>query len=308
MKVAFLNNMSRTMNRAGLKIKKYSPEILIGVGIVGVVSSTVMACKATLKAGEIIEEVKTRVDTIHEVAENPDFDGKYTETDKKKDLTITYVQAAAKFAKLYGPAVVVGGLSIGCIVTSHSMMRKRNIALGAAYAALDRGFKDYRSRVIERFGKDLDRELKYNIKSKEIEETVVNEKGEETTVKKNVDVIAPNDYSPYSIVFDDGNTGWDKDPELTKFFLVQQQNYANDLLRSRGHLFLNEVYDMLGAKRTQAGQHVGWVYDEEHPVGDNYVDFGMFDVRREKARDFINGYEKVIVLDFNVDGVIDNLI
>ena len=168
MKVAFLNNMSRTMNRAGLKIKKYSPEILIGVGIVGVVSSTVMACKATLKAGEIIEEAKTRVGTIHEVAENPDFEGKYTENDKKKDLTITYVQAAAKFAKLYGPAVVVGGLSIGCIVTSHSMMRKRNIALGAAYAALDRGFKDYRSRVIERFGKDLDRELKYNIKSKEL--------------------------------------------------------------------------------------------------------------------------------------------
>lgn len=307
-KTTMISSLTRTFNRAGLKVKKYSPEILIAGGTVGVVVSTVMACKATLKAGEVLEEVKTRIDTIHEVSENPDFEGKYTEQDKKKDLTITYVQAAVKFAKLYGPAAIVGGLSIGCIITSHNMMRKRNIALGAAYAALDRGFKDYRGRVVERFGKELDRELKYNIKSKEIEETVVNEKGEETTVKKTVDVITPNDYSPYSIVFDDGNTGWDKDPELTKFFLVQQQNYANDLLKSRGHLFLNEVYDMLGAKRTKAGQHVGWVYDEEHPTGDNYVDFGMFDIRRETVRDFINGYERVIVLDFNVDGVIDDLI
>ncbi len=118
----------------------------------------------------------------------------------------------------------------------------------------------------------------------------------------------PNNYSPYSIVFDDGNEGWDPDPERTKFFLIQQQNWANERLKAKGHLFLNEVYDMLGARRTKAGAQVGWMYDEKNVVGDNYVDFGIFDTRRSKARDFVNGYEKVIVLDFNVDGYILDLI
>ena len=194
-------------------------------------------------------------------------------------------------------------------ISKRICLSKRNVALAAAYTTIDKSFKEYRGRVIERFGKELDRELRYNIKAKEIEETVIDENGNETTVKRTINVMdTENNYSQYSIVFDDGNLGWVPDPELTKFFLVQQQSHANDTLKAKGHLFLNEVYDMLGARRTKAGQHVGWVYDEKHPVGDNYVDFGMFDIHREKARDFINGHEKVIVLDFNVDGVIDNLI
>ena len=136
----------------------------------------------------------------------------------------------------------------------------------------------------------------------------MDDNGNETVTTETVEVADPNHYSPYAIIFDDGNTGWDKDPELTKFFLIQQQNYANDLLKSRGHLFLNEVYDMLGAKRTKAGAQVGWVYDEKNASGDNFVDFGIFDINNPKARDFVNGYERVIILDFNVDGVILDLI
>lgn len=308
MKIEIMKNMTRTLSRAGLKLKKHSPEILMAAGIVGTVTSGVMACKATLKVTEVLNESKKQIDTIHEVLETPEMKEKYTEEDGKKDLVLVYTQTGLKLVKLYGPAILLGAASIGCMVGSHNILRKRNVALAAAYATVDRGFKEYRSRVIERFGKEIDRELKYNIKAKEIEEVSVNEDGTETTVTKTVNVLDPNHYSPYSIVFDDGNIGWDKDPELTKFFLVRQQNYANDLLKSRGHLFLNEVYDMLGAKRTKAGAQVGWVYDENHPVGDNFVDFGIFDIHNPKARDFVNGAERVIVLDFNVDGVILDLI
>ena len=308
MKTEIMKNMTRSLNRAGLKLKKYSPEILMVAGVVGTVTSGVMACKATLKVTEVLDSSKKQIDTIHEVLETPELKEKYTEEDGKKDLALVYVQTGVKLAKLYGPSILLGAASIGCMVGSNRILRKRNIALAAAYATVDRGFKEYRSRVVERFGKELDRELRYNIKAKEIEETVVNEDGTESTVTKTVEVMDPNHYSPYAIVFDDGNRGWDKDPELTKFFLIQQQNYANDLLKSRGHLFLNEVYDMLGAKRTKAGAQVGWVYDEKHPVGDNFVDFGMFDIHNPKARDFVNGDERVIVLDFNVDGVILDLI
>ena len=91
-------------------------------------------------------------------------------------------------------------------------------------------------------------------------------------------------------------------------FLKDQQRYANDILKSKGHLFLNEVYDMLSIPRTKAGQVVGWIYDEKHPVGDNFVDFGIYDIYNERARDFVNGYERTILLDFNVDGNILDMI
>lgn len=305
---SIMTTLTRSLSRSGLKLRKHSPEILLVSGIVGAVTSAVMACKATLKANDIVEESRTQIDTIHEVSENPEMAEKYSEEDKKKDLAIVYTQTAVKFIKLYGPSVLLGVASLGCMVGSNRILNKRNVALAAAYATVDKGFKEYRGRVIERFGKELDKELRYNIKAQEFEKVTVDDNGNETVTTETVDVADPNHYSPYAIVFDDGNTGWDKDPELTKFFLIQQQNYANELLKSRGHLFLNEVYDMLGAKRTKAGAQVGWVYDEKNPSGDNFVDFGIFDINNPKARDFVNGYERVIILDFNVDGVILDLI
>lgn len=309
-KTEIISNLTRTFNRAGLKIKKHSPEILLAAGTVGVVVSGVMACKATLKVNEILDESKQQIDTIHSVAADPNMAEKYTAEDSKKDLAIVYTQTAVKMIKLYGPSVGLGVVSLGCMIGSNRILSKRNVALAAAYTAVDKSFKEYRGRVIERFGKQLDKELRYNIKAKEIEEVSKDENGHEVVKKEVVDVIEddPNTYSPYSIVFDDGNEGWDPDPERTKFFLIQQQNWANERLKAKGHLFLNEVYDMLGARRTKAGAQVGWVYDEKNVVGDNYVDFGIFDTRRSKARDFVNGYEKVIVLDFNVDGYILDLI
>lgn len=309
-KTEIISNLTRTFNRTGLKIKKHSPEILLAAGTVGVVVSGVMACKATLKVNEIVNDAKQQIDTIHSVAADPDMTEKYTAEDSKKDLAIVYTQTAVKMIKLYGPSVGLGVVSLGCMIGSNRILSKRNVALAAAYTAVDKSFKEYRGRVIERFGKQLDKELRYNIKAKEIEEVSKDENGNEVVKKEVVDVIEddPNNYSPYSIVFDDGNEGWDPDPERTKFFLIQQQNWANERLKAKGHLFLNEVYDMLGARRTKAGAQVGWVYDEKNVTGDNYVDFGIFDTRRSKARDFVNGYEKVIVLDFNVDGYILDLI
>lgn len=309
-KFEIVNAMTRTFHKAGFQLKKHSPEILIVAGVVGTVTSAVMACKATTKLNDILEESKENVDQIHNAMAHPEsLPEEYTAEDGKKDLAIVYTQSAVKIAKLYAPSVVLGALSITAILTSNNILRKRNIALAAAYTAVNKSFKEYRGRVVERFGKELDHELRYNIKAKEIEETVVDEKtGKEKTVKKTVDVFDPNTLSEFSIVYDDGCTGWTKDPELNKMFLFKQQNYANDTLKARGYLFLNEVYDMLGIPRTKAGQVVGWIYDEKHPIGDNFVDFGIVDVNNERSRAFMNGYERSIILDFNVDGNILDLI
>lgn len=304
-----VNSATKTFHRVGFQIKKHSPEILLVTGITGVVTSAVMACKATTKVDAIVEETKKSIDMIHEGMEAGNIcDVKYTEEDGKKDLAIVYIQTGVKFAKLYGPSVLLGLTSISCILASNNIIRKRNIALSAAYTAIDTSFKGYRSRVIERFGESMDRELRYNIKTQEIKETVVDEEtGKKKTVKSTVSVVDPNTYSDYARFFDEYCAGWTKDAEYNLMFLRQQQNYANELLKSRGHLFLNEVYDMLGIDRTKAGNIVGWVYDEKHPVGDNFVDFGIYVLDNEKARDFVNGRERSILLDFNVDGDILSL-
>lgn len=308
-KLSLPNNLTRSLNRMGLKMKKHSPELFVVAGVAGMVTSAVMACRATTKIDEVLAETKENVAKTKEYVEEHGYSEKYTEKDYKRDLTIFYGKGGLELAKLYGPSVVLGITSATAILAGHNVLRKRAAALASAYATVDKGFREYRDRVIERFGKELDHELKYNIKTKEIEEVKVDEKtGEETIEKKTVTTADPNTNSLYARFFDDGCTGWTKDPEYNLMFLRDQQRYANDRLKSKGSLFLNEVYDMLGIPRTKAGACVGWIYDEKHPVGDNFVDFGIYDLYNEKKRDFVNGYERTILLDFNVDGDILDLI
>ena len=306
MKTDIMANVSRSLHKVGFKFKKHSPEILVVAGVVGIITSTVMACRATTKVSEIVDETKETIDTIHDCVGKGlhTSDGEeYTQEIANKDLAIVYAQTGWKLVKLYGPSVALGVASIGCMVGSNRILRKRNIALAAAFKAVDTSFKEYRGRVIDRFGKEMDRELRFGIKAKEIEETVVDENGNETTVTKTVEIADPNvAHSIYSVVWCEGNTGWTRNAELNKVFLIQTQNAANDKLRLNGILTLNEVYDMLGVPRTAYGQIAGWVYTEDDSVGDDYVDFGIFNANNPKACDFVNGYEKSIILDFNCIG------
>lgn len=307
-----IEKVSRNFNKFGLKVRKASPEILIVAGAVGVVASAVMACKATLKLDEVLEEPKEKIEKIHECLNNEVFmsSSKYTEEDGKKDLLTVYVQGGMQVAKLYAPSVILGTLSLGAILTSHHILRSRNIALAAAYATIERGFKDYRGRVVERFGKRVDYELKNNIKAMEIEKVETDDEGNEKVIKESQDVVqAPSEkYSEYARLFDIGNPNWQKDATLNLAFLRNVEKYMNDRLRTKGHVFLNEVYDALGIPRTKEGQIVGWIYSKDNPVGDNYIDFGIYDVYKPATADFVNGYERSILLDFNLDGNIWELI
>ena len=294
--------MMRLYNNAKNGVQKHSPEILAGVGVVGTVASAVMACKATLKLDDILAESKETRDKIKEVAENPRYEKEYSPEDAKKDLTVNYTQTAVKIAKLYAPAVILGSASLGCLLASNDILRKRNAALSAAYMTVDKSFKEYRSRVAERFGEEVEKEIRYNIKAMEVENVIANEDGSETVVMEQAKVMDPNLYSDYAKFFDEFSPNWQNDPEYNLMFLKAQQQYANDLLKAKGRLFLNEVYDMLGLERTKAGQVVGWVYNPENPTGDNFVDFGIYDMSKERVRAFVNGYEPSILLDFNVDG------
>ena len=299
--------LMKTYKKVELKTIKHSPEILAGVGVVGVVGSLVMACKATTKLSDVLEESKEQLDKIKEVAADPAYEEKYTQDDAKKDTTITYVQTAMKVTKLYAPSVILCASSLGCLLASNNILKKRNAALSAAYMTVDKSFKEYRKRVADRFGEEVEKEIRYNIKAEEI--TKVDENGNEVTetVKVMDGTDDPNSYSDYARFFDESCAAWQNDAEYNLTFLKAQQQYANDLLKARGRLFLNEVYRMLGIDETKAGQVVGWVYNPDNPTGDNFVDFGIYNMQRERVRAFVNGYEPNILLDFNVDGVIWNL-
>lgn len=299
-KPEFVTNLTRTFHRAGLQLKKHSPEILVIAGVVGVVTSAVMACKATTKIEPIKEEAHNKVEEIKQA--------NMEEKEESKALAKVYLHTGYEFAKLYAPSVILGGLSISGILASNNIMRKRNVALASAYAAVDSSFKGYRGRVIKRFGEELDKELKYGTQTVEVEEIEVDENGEQKVVKKHIETVGDSTeiYSPYARVYDDGCIGWEKDSEFNLMMLRHMQAQANDVLDAEGHLFLNDVYEMLGFPKTAAGQVVGWVKDG--PNSDGYIDFGIYDTNKPKNRDFINGYERVIILDFNVDGNILDLI
>ena len=306
-KLDIANSVSRTFYKVGFKFKKHSPEILLVAGIAGTVAGAVMACKATTKLSGILEESKNDINTLKDYVETTGYSENYTEEDSKKDLALMHIQTGIKVAKLYAPSVIIGVAGITSILAGHKIIRTRNVALSAAYAVIDRSFKEYRGRVVERFGKELDRELRYNIKTEEVEEVVTDKHGKEKTVKKTIEVVDPNTYSDYARFFDETATGWSRDAEYNFTFLKHQQQVANDMLRARGYLFLNEVYEMLGMQKTKAGQVVGWIYDEKNPNGDNFVDLGIFDENNPVKRRFVNGYEKSILIDPNVDGNILDL-
>lgn len=314
-----VNKITAVFNRCGFKIKKYSPEILMAMGIAGVVTSTVLACKGTMGLGELLEDSKNKIDEIKANAKNSlvnneseILEEEIEDQNEAKELTIVYVQTAWGLIKLYGPALIVGTASIISILASNGIIKKRNAALATAYTLVDNGFKAYRNRVVERFGDDVDKELKYGIRKEIIEETVIDENGKKKIEHKEINVIDDlnmhKNFSPYAKFFDEGSQAWEKDADANLCFLRLQQAHANNLLQANHYLFLNDVYDLLGIPRTKAGQIMGWIWDPNDKTKNNYVDFGIYDVHYRPSRDFVNGYERNILLDFNIDGnILDSI-
>lgn len=309
-KNVIIKKVGGAFSKVGFQLRKHSPEILIAAGIVGTVASAVIACKASTKVSAIVEDTKTQLDAVHDAKEkyidnrSDEEETVYTMDDVKKDTAIIYIQTGVKLAKLYIPAVTLGILSLSCIVVSNNILRKRNAALAAAYTALDTGFKEYRERVVNKFGDEVDKQLRYGIKAIEIEESTVDENGNQTVTTKTINTVQGcSDYARY---FEAGTTPyWEKESAYNEMFIEAQQNYANDRLKANGYLFLNDVYESLGFEKTKAGQIVGWVYDPENPNGDNYIDFGMMNLYHPRSDS--DDYRPTILLDFNVDGNILDL-
>lgn len=285
--------LTSRLGRQVLVAQKHSPHIMFAAGVVGVAVTVVLASRATLKLEEVLNEHE---DLTHkaEVAKNSNLPN-YTDTDYRKDMAIVYTRTSTKILRLYLPAIVIGVASVGALSGAHIVLNRRNVALTAAYAAMEKGFREYRRRVVEAYGEDKDQEFRYGLVDKEIVEET-----DEGPVVTTMKAVNGKHVSVYAKFFDELSPSWVENMDYNRMFVQCQQNYANDLLRARGHVFLNEVYTMLGIPHTKEGAVVGWVKGN----GDGFIDFGVFRNSEYMGLEFVNGNAPGILLDFNVDGVI----
>ncbi len=316
-KEEIMTKATQVLSKTAFKLKKASPTIMVVGAAIGGVTATVLACKATLKAQDILAEHKTNVEKIHEVKDKVDTgeiqmsEGEtYTEKDMKDDITKQYLKTGLRLAKVYAPAVGLGAASLGCMFGSHHIMTKRNATLTAAYIALEQTFNSYKNRVTDRFGERVQHELEQNIKAVEVETKKVDENGVEEVIKEYKDIAEQAD-DPCSLVFDETVDTWQCDADLNRNYLLLMESAANKRLRTQGHLFLNEVLSMIGTHggqslRTPTGQIVGWIYDPDNTSLHNHVDFGISNYvpNNETLNSFIRGEERSVIMHFNCDGVI----
>ena len=301
--------ITRKLGRLQLTAEKYAPEILLGVGLVGIVATVVMASKATLNAKNILDDHNEKMDTIDAAMNEANGGPQYTHEDEVKTKAIVYIQTGLAFSKLYGPTVGVGVLSIASILASHGIMKRREVGLIAAYNLLKEVHDNYRKRMQEQLGEDIEKDFHLGTQDETRTVTATDEEGKKTKIKETTKGMYNND-SPaalYSRFFDESNPNYKDDRLLNKAFLLGQQRYANDILRIRGHLYLNEVYESLGFPHTVEGAVVGWVVKDPDVMKaegrDGYVDFGIFDVFNDPGREFVNLTNPTILLNFNVDGL-----
>lgn len=285
-----LNEISRVASRVVVKSKINSPRALFVLGLVSVGAGTVLAVRATMKAEPHLDDAQVALADINSVPETV-----YEGSGRKHDKTIVYAECTYQLVKLYAPSVACTVIGVALLTKSHTMLSQRNAALGAAYAGLDKLYRTYRARVREEVGEvredRIHRESVQEIAEREIPRAPI----------ANKKYKSRKDPTIYARFFDESSRNWRPEPEYNMVFLRSQQGFLNDMLHSRGHVFLNEVYDQLGLERSRAGAVVGWALNND---GDNHIDFGIFDGHTMEARDFVNGWESRILLDFNVDGVI----
>lgn len=287
------NIITSKLGVLALHASKHSPKLLFVGGLVGVTTTVVLASRATLKLEDVVDTAKNKLDDVDT------FKSDASEKEKARDKALVYLEAAVTITKLYGPSFVLGAVSIGMLAGSNHILTKRNAALTAAYATLEKAFKEYRARVAEDLGEEKEREYRNGVKKHK--EVVVDADGKKTQVEKKVATAS----SVYGRLFHQGNPNWNPNPEYNFVFLKCIERVSNERLKAHGFILLNDIYTELGFERTKEGCVVGWMSDNSGKYGDNdgYIDFGLWDDAGH-VHSYMTGREGELHLNFNVDGIV----
>lgn len=298
------NGIIRTASRGGLLLKKNGPQILLGAGLASGAAALYLVYKATRDLDDVMAFHQVQIDHVKKVEKNTPKE-EYPEEVFKQDLMKVYIKRGVHVFQLYAPAGLAALFSASCFIGGHSILNRRNVALMGAYAALDESYKKYRERVEKEYGPEFEQMIHYNTSGPVETEKMTSEDGSVKDVKT-IDAIYPEDNgSIYAVEFNRDSPEFSRDYATNIFFLEGKQKWANLRLKARGHLFLNEVYDMLGLPRTEAGQLVGWMMDKN---GDDRVEFDIYGIKNISGIDPNTGWSRPVLLDFNVDGIIYNLL
>lgn len=272
-----------------------SPEIMLGFGLIGLVTAGVGACiKSITEVHDIVEDVKNERYLLEE-------NKKIAVEDKKKETAKVYLMGSAKILKAYAPHLLLAGISVMSIIGSNRKLNSRLASVAGAYAEMSALFDSYRKRVIDKYGEDADYRLLHGIEQETIEVTETDESGKTKTKKKRVD-IASEPESLYMRYFVKSNPEYKSTDVLNEYFFECVKRFADEKLKrlgKGGFVTLNEVYHALNLTETPMGMVVGWRYDENNPTGDNYVDIKYHKVY---LSDEFGNFEEAWALDFNVDG------
>lgn len=296
-------NMKASYHKGKFQLTKHSPEIFLISGIAGTVVAFGLAIRATMKLDTVLEKGNERIEAAKAVPVDDEGTAIVSESQVRKDLVKAYAVTALDVGKLYASSGVLLGLSITAIIGSHNIMQRRNTSLVAAYTALDQAFKQYKQRVADKYGEEAEKDIRYGTETETIEEFEEDVNGKKKKVKRKEKYVS-DEPGPYAKFFDESSRCWEKDAELNLMFLRRTERYCNDILRRDGYLFLCDVYKALDIDETRESRTVGWIYDPEDKSLQNHVDFGIYNTNRKKVRDFVNGLERVVLLDFNPDGVV----
>ena len=277
---------------ARLSVKKHNPEILIGLGIMTGVAACVTACMATTKLKETVEVSKEELENIDRESDN-----------SAMEIARTYVGVGMHFVKLYGIPAALGAISITSILASHHIIKEENVAITTAYSGLQKAFSTYRERVIDKRGLDEDKEYTYGSHQEKIKVTEVDNEGKQRTVSKKVDVVDNIDDLANCCC----STSWaflperfwvGKSDDMFRMWVHAREDDANNMLLASkgGHLFLNEVLDMLDIDQTSYGHEAGWMLDDG-TANHGHVIFHVYDFWDKNTDDSVPKHVKVI--DFN---------
>lgn len=335
----------------GIKFfEKHDSNILFGAGMLMFAAGSYFTWRAGTKHEGMMAEIKNDISAIRvkkelivEAPENPEGNTDiYTEKDFRRELAFGYGKCALKILGNYGKAIACDILGYRCAFKAFGIEKGRATDAIATCILTENAFSKYRKNLIEAYGQDVDNALRLGIKTKEVEEPVVDkegnpileEDGTQKTKKKKVHYTdGDSSVSMYSRLWsketstrfetfkdvdllgnivetDKGNI----DYNLTTLKQFQEEFNRSFTSNKGNHVFLSDVYRMLGFKETAASRMVGWYYDPDDNTRDNFIDFGFMPretdstAERKRKQNFMNGLTDTILLDFNVDGNIMPLV
>lgn len=294
----FLAKAALTGGKVMMVIGKNLPKILVVGGCAGFLVTCGLTAKAAVQVEGKLDNHNEKMDEITKKYDEKrkDSGSEQIFDEETAELKAEKRRFAGEMVRLWAPPVLTGATSIGMVLWGFGILDGRYVATSAALQATEKSFRSYRKNVINDQGEEADRRYYYDVQDNAVIST-----SEDGTQKAEIaKTIEDQPKHPFARFFDESSTQWVNSPEMNLSFLLTQQNYANDKLHRDGHLFLNEVYDMLGLPHSQIGAVCGWVDDPKNG-GDCFVDFGIWDSKNEFKRAFVNGYEPVILLDFNCD-------